>query len=155
MQKHSPTTSHRQTNAQPVSQKLLLPCPSPSCCWVWWCVVWDTLSLVSGAHLSQLCSLPLCLVLTTPRLLAGVEWEPEKVLMLCKHWSAVAKVLLCCQHCFITNTKHCTIWAATKKINFIPARLNIASWQDMHKDWWTHIYIMCVSIRLIFLCTLD
>lgn len=112
---------------------------------------------VFGVHLSQLCSLPPWLVLITPRLLVGVEaeWEPEKVLMLYKHWSAIAKILVYYQHCFITSTKHSTIWAAVKKMNFIPSRLNIASWQDMHEDWWTHICIMCVSVRLIFLCTLD
>lgn len=39
--------------------------------------------------------------LCTPNLLAeGIEFEKEKIMTLCKHCSAVAKALVCYQHCF-------------------------------------------------------
>lgn len=35
----------------------------------------------------------------------GAEWEKEKALMLCNHYSAIAKTLVCHQHCFKLQPK--------------------------------------------------
>jgi len=44
------------------------------------------------------CSPPACS-------LAGAEWKKEKSSIMCKHCSAIGKILVCCQHCFSHNYK--------------------------------------------------
>lgn len=53
----------------------------------------------------------------------GEERETKVALMLCKHCSATAKTLLCGMSIvLVTDLKHTTIPAATKKINSLPSR---------------------------------
>lgn len=48
-------------------------------------------------------------LLSTSLLTEGPKHEKEKALALCKHSSAIAKTLVCCEHCFIHESKahHC------------------------------------------------
>lgn len=51
--------------------------------------------------------------------------EKEKAFMLCKHCSAIVKILVCFQHWFgHTSKPHSTIQPAVKKINSLPCRLS-------------------------------
>lgn len=67
--------------------------------------------------------LPNTMLLLTQTPARGTEWETEKAFMLCKHYSIVAKTLLCYQNCFGHKYKvQPIIWVAMKKINAIPTR---------------------------------
>lgn len=50
--------------------------------------------------------------------------------MLCKHCLAIAKTLVCYQHCFGHRSKTCAMLAAMKEINSIPARPRISHYAD-------------------------
>lgn len=76
-------------------------------------VVWNLL-LGSWGLLSWLCPLP---ILLTARASPGTETS-----MLCNQCSATTQTLLCYNIVFITNSKHSTVQATTKKINSISAK---------------------------------
>lgn len=76
-------------------------------------------------------------LLPTPCLLAAVaEWGKERALTLGKGCAAIAKTLVCCQHCPATNPKHSTTAAATKKVSSIPARPSALFNLSSQQMWW-------------------
>lgn len=76
-------------------------------------------------------------LLPTPCLLAAAaEWGKEKALTLGKGCAAIAKTLVCCQHCPATNPKHSTTAAATKKVSSIPARPSAPFNLSSQQMWW-------------------
>lgn len=92
-----------------------------SYCWAWLHVAWD-IPFVTLSQPAWLYHLPISWAPATYSL-RGKSGEKEKNWMFCKHYSAIAKTLVCYQHCFsYKNLKHSTIWTATKKINSVPTR---------------------------------
>lgn len=74
----------------------------------------------------------------------------ETVLRLCKHYWAKAKMLMHHQACLAKNTKHCTTWAAVRKVNSIPARSRTPNQSKLdHKHfllkWQTIIAVLCAA----------
>jgi len=114
------TTSHKQTDAQPVSKQQLL--------WKDYPLVL-LLSMTSygteyppGQLRSAVLAVTAPSLLPTPSLLTGrAKQDTETALTLCKHCSAIPKTLVC-YSVSVTNQKHHTTWAAMKKIYSIPAR---------------------------------
>lgn len=93
--------------------------PPPVYSWAWHYMTWSIFSLFgSPAWLYPL-------QYKMPQSLWGdrhqAKWEREKVLMLCKHCSARAKIPVCYQHCS-GHKEHSTTTAAMKKTNSVPAR---------------------------------
>lgn len=94
--------------------------PSQFYCWVCCYVVWKIL-LDSSDQLSQLHPLPV----SCPPSAHGLREQShkrEKVLVPWKPGSARATPLVYYQHCFATNLKHGTTWAAMEKNCSISAR---------------------------------
>lgn len=95
--------------------------PPPVYCWARHYMAWS-ISLACLGHR------PGCIprsILYPPQSLWGdrhrAEWEREKALMLCEHYSARAKIPVCYQHCS-SHEEHSTITAAMRKTNSVPAR---------------------------------
>lgn len=96
-----------------------------------------SLWLVWVIHLLMSPHKPLCNIIVFT---GGAEWETEEVLMLCRPCSAVAKILVCYQYCFVistalvTNVKHRTTAAAGKIINFILTRPSPSSHRRLNTN---------------------
>ena len=122
VQRQSLIISHEQTDAQRVSKQWLPPRPASliNMYWETWCCMTRSIDLVTSGHLSRLSPLP---AFPLHSLLpgSGAEWVTEKVLMLHKHCSAIARTLVCNQHCLVTNPKHSTIQTAMKKVKSMTA----------------------------------
>lgn len=116
MQRQSLTTSHQQTNAQPVPKQQLLcrdlPTPTPGL------LLSMTLCgmeypLVHSGHLSPPHSLPASCPPSAYSLWSQNKKQTAQQQL--KHCCVINAIL-------VTNLKHSSLWAAIKKINFIPAK---------------------------------
>jgi len=72
-------------------------------CWVWHCIAWR-ISLVTLSQLARLSPLPAS---SLHSLFPGREtkWVTAKTLMLHKHYSALARLLVCNQHYYHHKSK--------------------------------------------------
>ena len=122
---HSPPPMGRLMPSQFPSKRLLTllkPGLFSFCCRGWHYMAWNISSVrlrhLPGCVPSQTLAYALIYSL-------GGQWETEKALMLFKHCSAIAEILVCCQHCCSHKSKKPrTIQAAVKKINSVPDRLS-------------------------------
>lgn len=77
-------------------------------------VTWGQLSWL--CPLTTSCSLPACLLEARGRMMLALDAAQAL--------SAIAKILVCFQHCLVTNLNHSTIQGVGKKNNSIPVKLS-------------------------------